>query len=90
MSTHLPRRSPGWLMMNVGSLCKRRLRRLPPRDAELLILKYTEAFGARELAERLGANVSTIEARLHRARNRLRAELADLSAEFEAPNHDKT
>jgi RNA polymerase sigma-70 factor, ECF subfamily len=66
------------------------LRRLPPRDAELLILKYTEAFGARELAERLGANVSTIEARLHRARNRLRAELADLSAEFEKPIHDKT
>ena len=66
------------------------LRRLPPRDAELLILKYAEGLGARELAERLGATVATIEARLHRARNRLRAELVDLAAEFEAPNHDRT
>jgi RNA polymerase sigma-70 factor, ECF subfamily len=65
------------------------LRRLPPRDAELLILKYAEGYGARELAERLGATVATIETRLHRARNRLRAELADLSTEFEAPDHDK-
>ena len=30
------------------------LRRLPPRDAELLILKYSEGHGARELAERAG------------------------------------
>jgi RNA polymerase sigma-70 factor (ECF subfamily) len=66
------------------------LRRLAPRDAELLILKYAEGFGARELAARLGANVATIEARLHRARNRLRAELADLAGEFEATNDDKT
>ena len=64
--------------------------RLPPRDAELLILKYAEGHGARALAERLGANIATIEARLHRARNRLRVELADLSAEFEAPRHDKS
>ena len=34
------------------------LRRLPPRDAELLILKYAEGLGARELAERLGATVA--------------------------------
>jgi RNA polymerase sigma-70 factor, ECF subfamily len=66
------------------------LRRLATRDAELLILKYAEGYGARELAERLGATVGTIEARLHRARNRLRLELTDLAAEFEAPNHDKT
>jgi RNA polymerase sigma-70 factor, ECF subfamily len=65
------------------------LRRLSLRDAELLILKYAEGYGARELAERLGATVATIEARLHRARNRLRAELTDLAAEFEAPNHDR-
>jgi DNA-directed RNA polymerase specialized sigma24 family protein len=55
-----------------------------------LILKYGEGYGARELAERLGATVATIEARLHRARNRLRAELADLSTEFEARNDDRT
>jgi RNA polymerase sigma factor (sigma-70 family) len=66
------------------------LRRLPPRDAELLILKYAEGLGARALAERLGATITTIEARLHRARNRLRAELAILAADFERSHHDNT
>jgi RNA polymerase sigma-70 factor (ECF subfamily) len=65
------------------------LRRLPPRDAELLILKHAEGYGARELAARLGVAVGTIEIRLHRARRRLRAELAQLAAEFEAPDHDR-
>jgi RNA polymerase sigma factor (sigma-70 family) len=64
------------------------LRTLPPRDAELLVLKYAEGFTARELSERLGATVSTIEARLHRARGRLRAELIRLSADFEESDHD--
>lgn len=61
---------------------------LPPRDAELLILKYAEGYSARELAERLGATVNTIEARLHRARHRLRVQLAKVAAEFEAPDHE--
>jgi RNA polymerase sigma-70 factor, ECF subfamily len=65
------------------------LRRLPPRDAELLVLKYAEGHAARELAERLGVAVGTIEARLHRARRRLRTELAILAAEFEATDHDR-
>src|SRR5262249_25259195 len=64
------------------------LRLPPPRDAELLTLKYTEGFSARELADRLGVAVATVEMRLHRARRRLRAELAGLSAEFEAFDHD--
>jgi RNA polymerase sigma-70 factor (ECF subfamily) len=66
------------------------LRRLPPRDAELLILKHAEGYGARELAARLGVAVGTIETRLHRARRRLRAELAQMSAEFEASDHDRS
>ena len=78
-----------WLLNDERQqLVQAALRRLSPRDAELLILKYGEGYGARELAERLGATVATIEARLHRARNRLRAELADLSTEFEARNDD--
>jgi RNA polymerase sigma factor (sigma-70 family) len=80
-----------WLLNDERQqLVQAALRRLSPRDAELLILKYGEGYGARELAERLGATVATIEARLHRARNRLRAELADLSTEFEARNDDRT
>jgi RNA polymerase sigma-70 factor, ECF subfamily len=78
-----------WLLNDERQqLVQAALRRLSPRDAELLILKYGEGYGARELAERLGATVATIEARLRRARNRLRAELADLSIEFEARNDD--
>jgi RNA polymerase sigma-70 factor (ECF subfamily) len=54
------------------------MKRLPPRDAEILLLKYTEDWSYRELADRLGASESAIEARLHRARQRLRTELATL------------
>jgi len=80
----------GWLVRDERQqLVQKALRRLPPRDAELLILKHAEGYGARELAERLGVAVATVETRLHRARRRLRAELADLAAEFEAPDHDR-
>jgi RNA polymerase sigma-70 factor (ECF subfamily) len=54
------------------------LKRLPPRDAEILLLKYTEDWSYRELADRLGVSESAVEARLHRARQRLRTELASL------------
>jgi RNA polymerase sigma-70 factor, ECF subfamily len=64
------------------------LRRLPSRDAEILVLKHAEGFSARKLADRLGVAVATVEARLHRARKRLRLALAELSAEFEASDHD--
>jgi RNA polymerase sigma-70 factor (ECF subfamily) len=63
------------------------LGRLPPRDAELLILKYAEGFGARAIAERLGVAVATVETRLHRARGRLRAELSGLATELETKDH---
>ena len=80
-----------WLVSDERQqLVQSALRRLPPRDAELLVLKYAEGYGARELAARLGATVSIIEARLHRARRRLRAELAAMAAEFEANDHDTT
>ncbi|MHB1036852.1 MAG: RNA polymerase sigma factor [Pirellulales bacterium] len=51
------------------------LRRLPKRDAEILLLKYSEDWSYRQLAQRLGVSESAVEARLHRARNRLRTEL---------------
>jgi RNA polymerase sigma factor (sigma-70 family) len=80
----------GWLVHDERQqLVQQALRRLPPRDAELLILKHAEGYGARELAERLGVAVATVETRLHRARRRLRAELADLAADFEAPDNDR-
>jgi RNA polymerase sigma factor (sigma-70 family) len=54
------------------------LRRLNRRDAEILLLKYTEDWSYRDLAQRLGISHSAVEARLHRARQRLRIELAQL------------
>ncbi len=57
-------------------LVRRALLRLPRRDAEILLLKYTENWSYRQLAERLGMSESAIESRLHRARERLRLELA--------------
>jgi RNA polymerase sigma-70 factor (ECF subfamily) len=70
-------------------LVQQALKRLPPRDAELLILKHAEGYCARELADRLGVAVATVETRLHRARRRLRSELAGLAAEFEAYDHEQ-
>ena len=55
------------------------LARVPRRDAEILLLKYTEDWSYRELAQHLGISQSAVEARLHRARKRLRTELAALS-----------
>ncbi|MGA2034035.1 MAG: RNA polymerase sigma factor [Thermoguttaceae bacterium] len=52
------------------------LRRLARRDAEILLLKYGEDWSYRQLSEHLGVSQSAVEARLHRARQRLRAELA--------------
>ncbi len=60
------------------------LARLTRRDAEILLLKYTEDWSYRQLARHLGISESAVEARLHRARKRLRAELAALRV-VEAP-----
>jgi RNA polymerase sigma-70 factor (ECF subfamily) len=54
------------------------VKRLARRDAEILLLKYTEDWSYHDLAEHLGISESAVEARLHRARQRLRAELATL------------
>jgi RNA polymerase sigma-70 factor (ECF subfamily) len=56
------------------------LEQLPPRDAEILLLKYTENWSYRELAAHLGVSESAIEARLHRARTRLREMMTSLHA----------
>lgn len=63
-----------WLLQDErGALVRQALERLPRRDAEILLLKYTEDWSYRELAAHLGIAESAVEARLHRARKRLRA-----------------
>jgi RNA polymerase sigma factor (sigma-70 family) len=72
-----------WLLVEEEQqLVRRALAAMPPRDAEILLLKYTEDWTYRQLAERLGASESAIEARLHRARARLRTMLARLAPEL--------
>jgi len=54
------------------------LGRIPKRDAEILSLKYSEDWSYRELTERLGISQTALQARLHRARQRLRDQLTAL------------
>jgi RNA polymerase sigma factor (sigma-70 family) len=53
---------------------------LARRDAEILLLKYTEDWSSRDLARHLGVGESCIEARLHRARGRLREAIVKTQA----------
>lgn len=69
----------GWLLSEERRRYVREaVARLAPRDAEILMLKYGEQWSYRQLAAHLGTSESAVEARLHRARARLRAELAAL------------
>lgn len=69
-----------WLLADERQrLTRTALSRLSRRDAEILLLKYTEDWSYRDLAAHLGISESAVEARLHRARLRLRGELANLN-----------
>ncbi len=50
---------------------------LGEQDREILLLKYVHEWSYREMAENLGLTVSAVQARLHRARQRLRDALTD-------------
>lgn len=68
-----------WLLAGErDGLVRQALERLGRRDTEILLLKYTEGWSYQELAEHLGISQSAVEARLHRARKRLRHQLARL------------
>ena len=68
-----------WLLSaERADLVRQAVARLPRGDADVLVLKYTEQWSYRQLAEHLGTTESAVEARLHRARGRLRAELGRL------------
>jgi RNA polymerase sigma-70 factor (ECF subfamily) len=69
-----------WLLADERQqLVRTALLRLRKRDVEILLLKYTEGWNYRQLAEHLGISHGAVQARLHRARQRLRRELATLS-----------
>ncbi len=67
----------GWLLADERRrLVREALASLTARDREILLLKYTENWNYRQIAEHLGISLSAVEARLHRARSRMRTELA--------------
>jgi RNA polymerase sigma-70 factor (ECF subfamily) len=71
----------GWLLAEERrSLVRQALAQLASRDAEILLLKYTEHWNYHQIAAHLGIGHSAVEARLHRARARMRQELAALDA----------
>ena len=61
---------------------RRRLRaalsRLAPRAAQIIALRYFEGYGNTEIAAMLDTSASSIAVTLHRARQRLKAELREL------------
>jgi RNA polymerase sigma-70 factor (ECF subfamily) len=69
-----------WLLADERqSMVRSAIRSIPRREAEMLLLKYTEHWSYEQLAQHLGISESAVESRLHRARARLRRELAALS-----------
>ncbi len=68
-----------WLLRDERqTMIRRALERLPTKDAEILLLKYTENLSYRDLSQRLDISESAVEARLHRARQKMRRKLAEL------------
>jgi RNA polymerase sigma-70 factor (ECF subfamily) len=77
----------GWLIADEQkTMVRQSLAMLPPRDAEIMLLKYSEDWSYQELAEHLGLSVSAVEARLHRARQKMRQALCRLDPSFKKVN----
>ena len=63
----------------VGEHIAAALVRLPPADAEILILKHFDGLSYKEIAEALSIPVGTVMSRLHTARRRLRNQVPELA-----------
>lgn len=62
-----------WLLADERrQMVREGLAMLARRDREILLLKYTEDWSYRQLADHLGISESAVQARLHRARKRMR------------------
>jgi len=71
----------GWLLAEERRTAVRSaMDDLPQRDSEILMLKYSRDWSYKEIAEHLGISESAVEARLHRARRRLRNQLSQSDA----------
>lgn len=62
-----------WLLhKEQQSSTRKAIEKLPPRDRDILMMKYTENWSYKKLAECLGVKEKTVEYRLMKARKRLR------------------
>lgn len=72
-----------WLLAEeLRQLVRQAIASLPVRDAELMLLKYTEDWTYRQLALHLGISESAVEARLHRARDKMRRAVSRLAPDL--------
>lgn len=75
-----------WLLREERrELVRDALQRLSGKDADVLILKYHERWSYSRIAELLGISESAVDARVFRARERLRQKLANLLDEEQTP-----
>lgn len=80
-----------WLLSDERkNMVREALKNLPARDAEILLLKYSEDWSYRQMAEHLGMSTSAIEARLHRARQKLRRVLHQMDPSLASTEQRKT
>ncbi len=75
-----PDRTPlQWLLADERQgMVRRAVEQLRPGDAQILMLKYYENWNYHQIADHLGVSHSAVEARLHRARARLRQLLVSM------------
>ena len=66
--------------IHMGELVGRAVRALPPLQQEVFVLAEYEELSLEEISRAVDANVGTVKARLHRARENLRRMLAPLRA----------
>ena len=75
-----------WLLRKERrQLVRGALELLPPRDAEILLLKYHQRWTYRQIAAVLEISESAVDARVFRARERLRRALANHFADEDLP-----
>ena len=65
------------------------LKGLARRDAEMLLLQYTENWSYRQLAENLGIPQAAVESRLHQVRAKLRTALGEINSKEGPRTHGK-
>lgn len=68
-----------WLLADErNQLIRQAVDTLPGKDAEILLLKYSEDWSYRQIADHLGVSEQAVDSRLHRARQKLRSRLSQL------------